>query len=310
MTTTERNSFLRTDIEFNADETALRGWFYTPEGSGPFPAIVMAHGFAALKEMGLVPYAERFVEAGFAVLAFDHRNFGASDGTPRFEIDPWQQMTDYRHAVTYLQQRDDVDSDRIGAWGTSYSGGHVIILGAIDKRVKAISSQVPVVSGYSAIQRLVRQDLFPDQRKAWEQDRAARFAGAEPAMVPIIDRDPMANVAFPTADSYEWFSSAAKDAPLWENTVTVASLEKLTEYEPRAYIGRISPTPFLLMVGQDDTVASSDLPLSAFEQALEPKQFAVLPGGHYAPYGGVAFEPAVTTARDFFVEHLGSKADR
>ncbi len=60
-------------------------------------------------------------------------------------------------AVTYLQQRNDVDSDRIGAWGTSYSGGHVIILGAIDKRVKAISSQVPVVSGYSAIQRLVRQ---------------------------------------------------------------------------------------------------------------------------------------------------------
>ncbi len=104
---------------------------------------------------------------------------------------------------------------------------------------------------------------------------------------------------------------AAKDAPLWENTVTVASLEKLTEYEPRAYIGRISPpTPFLLMVGHDDTVASSDLPLSAYEQALEPKQLAILPGGHYAPYGVVAFEPAVTTARDFFLEHLGQETTR
>jgi len=301
---------MRTDIEFDAQGTTLRGWFFTPDTDGvatpgPHPVVVMAHGFAALKEMGLQDFAERFVEAGLAVLVYDHRNFGASDGTPRFHIDPWQQMTDYRHAVSYLRTRDDVDPERIGAWGTSYSGGHVIILGALDKRVKAISSQVPVVSGFSAIRRLVRQDLLPDQRAAWVKDREDRFAGAEPAMVPIIDPDVMANVAFPTADSYEWFTSAAKNAPAWENTVTVASLEALTEYEPQAYIDRISPTPFLLMVGHDDTVASTDLPLTAFEKALEPKQVEILPGGHYSPYGGESFEPAVTAARDFFVTHLG-----
>jgi fermentation-respiration switch protein FrsA (DUF1100 family) len=295
---------MRTDIEFDAEGTTLRGWFFTPETSGPHPVVLMAHGFAALKEMGLQDFAERFVEAGLAVLVYDHRNFGASDGTPRFHIDPWQQMTDYRHAVTYVRTRDDVDPERIGAWGTSYSGGHVIVLGALDRRVKAISSQVPVVSGFSAIQRLVRQDLLPDQRAAWVKDREDQYAGAEPAMVPIIDPDVMANVAFPTADSYEWFTSAAKSAPAWENTVTVASLEALTEYEPQAYIDRISPTPFLLMVGHDDTVASSDLPLRAFERALEPKQVEILPGGHYSPYGGESFEPAVTTARDFFVRHL------
>ncbi|WP_378143968.1 alpha/beta hydrolase [Cnuibacter sp. UC19_7] len=298
---------MRTDIEFDADGVTLRGWFYSPESSTPAPAVVMSHGFAALKEMGLHEYALRFVDAGLAVLVFDHRNFGASDGQPRFEIDPWQQMTDYRHAVSYLQTRPDVDPERIGAWGTSYSGGHVIILGALDRRVKAVSSQVPVVSGFAAVQRLVRQDLLPDQRAAWEKDRRDRFAGAAPATIPIVDPDPTASVAFPTADSYKWFTSAAQNAPAWENVVTVASLEKLTEYEPRAYIDRISPTPFLLMVGQDDTVASSDLPLAAFEQALEPKQLEILPGGHYDPYGGTSFETAVTTARDFFVEHLADR---
>lgn len=295
---------MRTDIEFDASGTTLRGWFYAPEAEGPHPVVIMSHGFAALKEMGLADYADRFVDAGLAVLVFDHRNFGSSDGTPRFEIDPWKQMTDYRHAVSYLRTRGDIDPERIGAWGTSYSGGHVIVLGALDKRIKAISAQVPVVSGFAAIQRLVRQDLLPDQRAAWVKDREGRFAGTEPATVPIIDPDVMASVAFPTADSYEWFSRAAQDAPAWVNQVTVASLEMLTEYEPRAYMARISPTPFLLMVGHDDTVASSDLPLAAFEAALEPKQLEVLPGGHYAPYGGVSFEPAVTTARDFFVKHL------
>ncbi len=91
----------RRDIAFDAEGVTLRGWFYRAEQQpGPAPVIVMAHGFSAVKEMYLDAFAEVFVTAGLNVLVFDNRNFGASDGEPRQEIDPVAQVRDYRHAIT------------------------------------------------------------------------------------------------------------------------------------------------------------------------------------------------------------------
>ena len=93
---------MRQEIAFNAEGVTLRGWAYLPDRTaGPVPTIVMAHGFSAVKEMYLDAFAEVFVQAGLGALVFDNRNFGASDGEPRQEIDPWQQVRDYRHAITY-----------------------------------------------------------------------------------------------------------------------------------------------------------------------------------------------------------------
>src|SRR2546429_7859227 len=143
----------RTDVEFSAGGTTLRGWLYRPPGDGPVPGVVMAHGFSAVKEMYLDSFAEVFAEAGLAALVFDNRNFGASDGEPRYEIDPWAQVRDYRHAITYMQTIPGVDRDRIAVWGSSYSGGHCIVLGAIDKRIKAVVAPVPPLSRLPRRQR-------------------------------------------------------------------------------------------------------------------------------------------------------------
>ena len=126
---------MRQDVEFQAEGPRLRGWLYTPDAGGrPFPTVVMAHGFSAVKEMYLDRFAEAFAEVGLAALVFDNRNFGASDGSPRYEIDPWTQVHDYRDAISYARTRPEVDRDQIGVWGSSYSGGHVLVLGAIDRR--------------------------------------------------------------------------------------------------------------------------------------------------------------------------------
>ena len=111
---------MRRDVEFDAEGCTLRGWLYTPDGAtGAAPCIVMAHGFSAVKEMYLDSFAEAFAGAGFAALVFDHRNFGASDGEPRQEIDPWQQVRDDRDASSYAQTLDEVDAGRIGIGGSS-----------------------------------------------------------------------------------------------------------------------------------------------------------------------------------------------
>src|SRR5215218_1507328 len=88
---------MRQDIEFDAEGVTVRGWLDLPDGvSGPVPTVVMAHGFSAVKEMFLDSFAEAFAAGGLGALVFDNRNFGASDGEPRQEIDPWAQVRDYR----------------------------------------------------------------------------------------------------------------------------------------------------------------------------------------------------------------------
>src|ERR671928_546064 len=179
---------MRQDVEFQAEGPRLRGWLYTPDGGGPpFPTVVMAHGFSAVKEMYLDKFAEAFAEAGLAALVFDNRNFGASDGTPRLEIDPWDQVHDYRDAITYARTRSEVDGERIGVWGSSYSGGHVLVVGAIDRRVKCVVAQVPLISGHENARRLVRSDFIAAAVEAFDADREARFRGEAPAMIPVVD---------------------------------------------------------------------------------------------------------------------------
>src|SRR3954452_19337924 len=114
----------RADVEYTVEGATIRGWFYTPDASNPpYPTVVVQHGFSAVKEMHLDDYAEVFAAAGLACVVYDHPGFGDSDpvpGTPRLEIDPWQQIRFVSHAITYAQSRDDVNSGRIGLWGSSY----------------------------------------------------------------------------------------------------------------------------------------------------------------------------------------------
>jgi fermentation-respiration switch protein FrsA (DUF1100 family) len=298
---------MRRDIEFDAEGVTLRGWLYVPDGAGgPVPTVVMAHGLSAVKEMYLDSFAEAFAAGGLGALVFDNRNFGASDGEPRQEIDPWAQVRDYRHAITWAQSRPEVDADGIGVWGSSYSGGHVLVLGAIDKRIKCVACQVPLVTGIGNIQRLVRQDFLGPNRAAMEQDRAARYRGEPPAMVPVVDPDPLAVSALPTPDSWEWFSETGKRrATTWKNEVTLRSVEMLMEYEPGVYVERISPTPLLMVVAASDHLTPTDLALEAYQRAREAKRLVLLPGGHFDAYVK-DFDAASGAARDWFLQHLGS----
>jgi hypothetical protein len=264
----------------------------------------MAHGFSAVKEMYLDSFAEVFAAAGLNVLVFDNRNFGASDGEPRQEIDPWAQVRDYRHAITYAGTLPEVAPGRIGIWGSSYSGGHVLVVAAIDRRVKAVVSQVPLISGHDNLRALVRADFIAGLREQFEADRLARFNGEPPVMVPVVAEDPLAPSALPTADSWQWFTETGKTrAPAWLNEVTLRSVEMFTEYEPVTYLPYISPTPLLLAVAEGDHLVPAELAIAAYEKAHQPKELVILPGGHFEAYTA-GFETSSGRARDWFVRHL------
>ncbi len=298
---------MRRDIEFNAEGVLLRGWLYMPDDAiGTVPAVVMAHGFSAVKEMYLDRYAEVFSAAGLAALVFDNRNFGSSEGEPRYEIDPWQQVRDYRHAMTWLTRQPRIDPGRLGVWGSSYSGGHALVLGAIDRRVKCVVSQVPLVSGSRNLARLVRADRAAPLRAQFDSDREARFAGRAPMMVPVVTSEADGVAALPTPDSWEWFTQTGKSrAPSWRNQVTLRTVEMLGEYEPGSYIERISPTPLMMIIADGDHLAVADEAFAAYHRALEPKRLVILKGGHFDAYVK-AFDYSSSAARDWLVEHLTS----
>lgn len=131
------------NIEFTSKGFRCRGWLYVPDGlyeGHKAPAIIMAHGFAGVKEMGLLNFAERFTAAGFVTLVFDYRFWGESEGEPRNQIFALEMVEDYRNAITWLSDRPEVNSEKIGVWGTSYSGGIALYVGTFDSRAKAVSA--------------------------------------------------------------------------------------------------------------------------------------------------------------------------
>lgn len=297
---------MRKDIAFKTEDgVVLRGWHYLPDAqSGKLPTIIMAHGYSAVKEMYLDHYAERFAEAGLASVVFDNRNFGASGGEPRQEIDPWQQIRDYRDAISFAETLDQTDGARIGVWGSSYSGGHVLVVGAIDRRVRCVVSQVPLISGHDNVRRLVRADHIAMYQRMFEDDRRARFAGKQPATVAVVTQDPAGAAALATADSWTFFTETAQNrAPAWKNEVTLRSVEMLSEYEPGSYIAHVSPTPLLMIVALGDHLTVADAALAAYERALFPKQLVTLQGGHFDAYVA-EFAQSAGAAASWFVQHL------
>ena len=290
-------------VEFRAGALTLRGWVFHPDDAGPAPTVVMAHGFGAVKAQYLDRIAARFAAAGLRTLVYDHRNFGDSDGEPRQDIDPWVQVRDFQHAISYARSRADVDGDRIGVWGTSFSGGHALVLGAIDPRVRAVVAQVPTISGSEAARRRVPPHAVPAVLAAQVADREAVYAGAAPQLRPLVEDGSGAPPVYAGPGAAEFMNRAASRPDTFVNAVTLQSLARTRDYEPGSYVARISPTPLLMVVTTHDEVAFTDLQLAAYERALQPKKLVLLPGDHFVSYDE-AFDASVEPACTWFRTHL------
>jgi uncharacterized protein len=273
---------VKQDIEFLSAGEVCRGWLILPdEGQGPFPTLVMGGGWCYTKEIVMPDYADRFTQEGVACLLFDYRNFGESEGLPRQHLDPWMQIEDYRNAISFAETLEAVDSNRIGVWGISYSGGHALIVGALDPRVKAIVSNIPVVDGAKNLRighgeeryRLLLNTLMNDRRK--------RFGVPNhQATIPMATPTPFEELAnWPYPSVYHGFMDLKKTvAPLHEHWTTMESTELLNAYTVFPYLERITATPTLMLVAENDDLTLWDLEIEAFNYVRSPdKQLVVLP---------------------------------
>lgn len=273
-------------VEFKSKGLRCRGLKYLPPSyvSGTrLPCVVLAHGFSAVKEMYFTDYAEAFSKAGFAAIVFDYRFQGESEGEPRGQIFPWEQIEDFRNALSFAASQAEVDAGRLAVFGSSYSGGHAICLAALDRRVRCAACQVPLIDGFTNFQSIVPRAAGEGMQKLLLQDRAQRYQAGAVNYLPVVAADN--NAVLNTSDSWTFFTETqARRSTRWENRVSIESVEKFLEYSPAAYLERVSPTPFLMMVAENDILTPTDVALRGFARMLEPKKLVMLPGGHFDAY--------------------------
>lgn len=299
----------RTDVAITAaDGVELAAWLYLPAGASaerPVPGVVMNHGFSATRHMALPRFAEVFAAHGLAVVVNDHRNLGDSGGEPRQEIDPFAQMLDTRTVLGWLAERPEVDAERLGLWGSSFSGGEAICLGAVDRRIKAVVANAP----YAAMGDLDAADLGATAERfeaiaAVLDGRAPRPADPVIGPMPVV-REPGSDIGgfLDQPESSEWFLANGGPGTAWHNEVTVR-FGSTPPFDPGACVARIAPTPLLMVVAREDRVADAGEALRTFAAAREPKLLELVDGHHFSDYQGPGFDAAVAATTAFLVEHL------
>jgi pimeloyl-ACP methyl ester carboxylesterase len=243
----------------------------------------MAHGTSATIGMVTDRYAEAFARAGLAVLLFDHRNFGRSDGEPRQEINPWIQSRGYRDAVTFVETLDGADLQRIALWGDSYTGGQVIVVGALDQRIKAIVAQVPVFGAKAPTVEASAETLDMIAETVARGDvRGSPETTVGPMPVVSSDQAGTPSLLEPI-QAFRWFiEHGGRAGSRWRNTVTRVLPATPVPFHP-ALCAPFVTAPTLLMVAPDDEMVHADYAVAraAYDLMPGPKQWHDIAGGHF-----------------------------
>ncbi len=291
----------RVDVSFDSGGQRCAAWLYRPEGATA--CVVLAHGWTGLREQRLDAFAERFADAGLAALVFDYRHFGASEGEPRSLLDIRRQLADWRAAIAYARSLEGIDWGRVALWGSSFSGGHVIVLAAGDPRIAAVIAQVPFVDGLANLLRLGRMHAL---RLTVEgiRDQAGAMAGRPPHMLPSVG-PPGSIAVMNSPDAEPGFFALTPEGLSWPNEAAARVALRVGAYRPIRKAGRVR-CPILFAVADDDVITPPDLAAKAAARAPR-SEVRHYPGGHFDPYVGELFERVVADQTGFLLRHLGAQ---
>ncbi len=292
----------RKDIQFNSDGTVCSAWFYTGYESGdkPRPCVVMAHGMGGTRDLRLDAYAEKFAAAGYHVVVFDYRYFGASEGTPRQLVSVKKQIEDWRSAIFHARKLPQVDAAKVVLWGSSFSGGHVIQLAAEDSRIAAVISQVPHWDGIAtllsmsptAIARLTAHGLV---------DAARSVLGLAPHYVAAIG-EPGELGLMTAAGEKAGYLNLVPESVEFDQRIAARIALTVPLYSPGHKLRRLK-IPVLVQVATNDVTTPPKPVIKACEHAsnVTLKKYPV---GHFDPYVEPAFSAIIKDQLSFLSQQF------
>lgn len=270
-------------VRFYSHGAALAGTLFLPDRAGddaPVPAVVQGPGWLGLRDAKLYePYHEALLEVGIAVLVFDYRGFGDSEGDATY-LDPRTQVDDYRSAATYLETRGEIDARRLGAFGSGGTGGgNAIMAAGLDDRFKAMVSQVPIADGRDWLHRMRREHEWLEFLERLRVDRLERARTGNGEMVAPRD-----GIMVPTPERKTTTIKADVDQRV-PSQVALASAEAIFDYRPIDVVDRISPRAAMFICVENDATTPEDHSFALYERAGGPKRLVVQTGTtHYGAY--------------------------
>ena len=274
---------MRTEVvSFFSDGVRLQGPLRLPDEitSGPIAAIVHGPGWLGLADaQSYVPWHEGFTAAGYGVLAFDYRGFGASEGEPGWVRPEWQ-LEDILSAVTYLETRPEIDSNRIGAYGMGGTGGgNAVMAAAVDTRIRCVAAQSVVADGADWLHRMRRESEWVEYLQRVAADRRRWVSDGSGEMV-----EPRKELMVATPERAALSPKKDVDNRIAEQFY-LRSADYIMRYRPIDYVHRIAPRALLMTSVVDDVVTPEDHAIALYERAGAPKKLIRQNGtSHYRSY--------------------------
>ncbi len=292
---------MRKPVTFYSEGVKLDGDLFLPDGlaAGERRAgVVLCHGYTGVKDLYLPDNAAVLNEAGYAVLTFDYKGWGRSDGA-RSRLAPFSRVADVLAAVTFLGLQPEVDKTRLGIYGTSYGCATVIFAAAIDPRVKCTVGVVGMGHGGRWMRSVRRPDEWVDLLERSERDRERRVVTGQSELVAREE------VLLPDRQSAELAARARAANPNAVGRIPLEYIDETLQFHPEWVVDKIAPRPLLLIAAGDDRLVPPEDCQSLYEKAQQPKKLVVLPGvGHYEVYAKPAFDDVMRETVTWFQEHL------
>jgi dienelactone hydrolase len=293
----------RTRVSFDSGGAELVGYLHHAAGNadGDAPCVVMGHGFSGTQDR-LFANAERFAEAGFAVLTFDYRNFGESGGQPRQLVSIEGQLEDWRAAIRFARSLESVDPKRIALWGSSLGGGHVVCVAAEAPRIAAVVAQIPF-NGFP--RRVEGRSTLDTLKLLWAMgtDAARGILGRPPHYIPMVGKPgEVAVTTTPQAQEHIAALSGETRETLWRNEVAPRALISMMRYRPGEEAHRLR-MPVLVCITERDLETPEELSRQIAERA-PGGELRRYPVSHFDFYRDPVRQRVLADQIDFLHTHL------
>ncbi len=299
-------------VSFTSSGLRIAGDLRVPEASpydsaGGLPALAFTGPLSGVKDQVVGRYAEQLAAEGFVTLAFDHRNFGDSEGEPRQHEDANGKLADLRDAVGYLASRPEVDADRVGIVGVCLGGGYAVRAAAFDPRVRAIAGVGGAYNSPFRLRELIGAEGFRGMLAQVIDNFERERTTGEITYLPAVSPDGPALMF--GSEPYEYYGTERSKSAVWENRMTLDSGWQLLTLDAISTAELLDRTPFLVVHGKTDAYCLPETAQAVFDRATGPKEIEWLDSqNHIDIYDRPELvAPAVARVARFMAEQLAPR---